>query len=144
MHGLCLAVGQIYYTRNLTFIGPFLFSTTLVKWSLHGFKSLHTLDGCSYPSGSVTTLQKFLQSSQDEDKCFESGDVEVWADNTKKGKDLQSSGGWDNTYPRKFKMAILRKLTFLLAGFQWEIYEKLIKIRRLHGIVTCVLHTQFT
>ena len=88
MHALCLAVEQIYYTRNLTFIGPFSFSTSLVKWSFHGSKSSHALDGCSYPSGSVTTLQKFLRSSsQDENKCFESGDVEVWADNTqRKGK----------------------------------------------------------
>ena len=54
----------------------------------HGSKSSHALDGCSYPSGSVTTLQKFLRSSsQDENKCFESGDIEVWADNTqRKGK----------------------------------------------------------
>ena len=64
MHALCLAVEQIHYTRNLTFIGPFSFSNSLVKWSLHGSKSSHALDGCSYRSGSVTTLQKF--SSQDE------------------------------------------------------------------------------
>ena len=46
--------------------------------------------------------------------------------------------------PHKFKMAIIRKLTFLFAGAQWEIYEKSTKIRNLHGIVTRVLHTQFT
>ena len=99
MHALCLAVEQIYYTRNLTFIGPFSFNTSLVKWSFHGSKSSHALDGCSYPSGSVTTLQKFLRSSfQDENKCFESGDVEVWADNTqRKGK---TSRVWeDGTTP---------------------------------------------
>ena len=55
MHALCLAVEQIHYTRNLTFIGPFSFSNSLVKWSLHGSKSSHALDGCSYRSGSVTT-----------------------------------------------------------------------------------------
>ena len=44
----------------------------------------------------------------------------------------------------QFKTVIIRKLTFLLAGSQWEIYEKLTKIRRLHGIVTRVLYTQFT
>ena len=60
MLALCLAFEQIYYTRNLTFIGPFSFSTSLVKWLLYHSKSSHTLDGCSYPSGSVTTLQKFL------------------------------------------------------------------------------------
>ena len=81
----CLAVEEIYYTRNLTFIEPFSFSTSLVKWLLHGSKSLHALDGCYFPSSSVTTLQKFLQSSsQNKNKYFESGDVEVWADNTQK------------------------------------------------------------
>ena len=44
----------------------------------------------------------------------------------------------------QFKTTIITKLTFLLAGSQWEIYEKLTKIRRLHGIVTRVLYTQFT
>ena len=44
----------------------------------------------------------------------------------------------------QFKMAIIRKLTFLLSGFQWEIYEKSTEIRGLHGTVACVLHTLFT
>ena len=63
MHALCLAVEKIYYTRNLTFIWPFSFSTSLVKWPLDGSKSSHSLDGCSYSSGSVTTLRRFLWSS---------------------------------------------------------------------------------
>ena len=107
MHALCLAFEQIYYTRNLTFIGPFSFSTSLVKWLLHHSKSSHTLDGCSYPSGSVTTLQKFLwSSSQDEDKCYESGDVEVWANNTqRKGK---TSRIWkDGTTPISIAMNVV-------------------------------------
>ena len=45
---------------------------------------------------------------------------------------------------RKDMLAVIRKLTFLPAGSQWAIYKKLSKIRRRHGIVTCVLHTQFT
>ena len=48
MHVLCLDVEQIYYTRNLTFIGPFSFSTSLVKWSFHGSKSSHAFDGCFF------------------------------------------------------------------------------------------------
>ena len=40
--------------------------------------------------------------------------------------------------------AIITKLTFSFAGFQWEIYKKSTRIRRVHGSVTCVLHTQFT
>ena len=83
---------NFYFTRPVD-------STSLVKWSLHGSKSSHALDGCSYPSGSVTTLRKFLQSSsQDENKCFGSVHVEVWADNTqRKGK---TSRVWeDGTTP---------------------------------------------
>ena len=43
MHALCLAVEEIHYTGNLTLIGPFSFSTSLVKWLLHGSNSLHAL-----------------------------------------------------------------------------------------------------
>ena len=87
-YALCLALEQIYYIRNLNFIGPFSFSASLVKWALCGSKTAHALDGCSYPSGCVTTLQKFLKSSAEQPNlCFTTGDVEVWADNTqRKGK----------------------------------------------------------
>ena len=65
-----------------------MFSASLVKWALCGSKTAHSLDGCSYPSGCVTTLQKFLKSSAEQPNlCFNSDDVEVWADNTqRKGK----------------------------------------------------------
>ena len=122
MHTLCLAVEQIYYTRNLTFIGLFSFSTSLVKWLLHGSKSLHALDGCCYPSSSVTTLQKFLRSSsQDENKCFESGDVEVWADNTqRKGK--TSRVREDGTRPISIAMNVVFIRSNLVTHIQ-KIYE---------------------
>ena len=75
----CVALEQIYYARNLNFLGPSLFSASLVKWALSGSKTVHALDGCSYPSGCVTTLQKFLKSSAKQPNlCFNSGDVEVW------------------------------------------------------------------
>ena len=44
----------------------------------------------------------------------------------------------------QFNTAIIRKLTFLLSGSQWEIYKISKNIKRLHGIVTRVLHTQYT
>ena len=47
------------------------------------------------------------------------------------------------TVQMQFKTAIIRKLTFLLSGSQWEIYKKSTKIR-VHGIVTHVLLTQFS
>ena len=80
---LCLALEQIYYIRNLNFIGPFSFSASLVKMALCGSKTAHALNGCSYPSGCITTLQKFFKSSAGQPNfCFSLGDVEVWADNT--------------------------------------------------------------
>ena len=45
---------------------------------------------------------------------------------------------------RQFKTAIIWKLTFSPTGFQWAFYKKPTKIIRLHGLVTHVLHTQFT
>ena len=53
---------------------PFSFSQDLVEWSFCGSKSAYALDA---------TLQKFLNNSASEpNKCFPTGDVEVFADNT--------------------------------------------------------------
>ena len=53
---------------------PFSFSQDLVEWSFCGSKSAYALDA---------TLQKFLNNSTSEpNKCFPTGDVEVFADNT--------------------------------------------------------------
>ena len=53
--------------------------------ALCGSKTAHAFDGCSYPKGCVTTSQKFLKSSAEQPNlCFNSGDVEVWADNTQR------------------------------------------------------------
>ena len=70
---------------KFTFIGPFSFSTSLLT------KLPHALDRCTYPSSSVTTLKKFLwSSSQDENKCFENGNVKVWADKWEKERSPES------------------------------------------------------
>ena len=58
-YALCLALEQIYFVRNLNFIGQFSFNASLVKWALCGSKTTNALDGCSYPSACLTTLQKF-------------------------------------------------------------------------------------
>ena len=42
---LCLALKQIYYARNLNFVGLFLFSASLVKWGLCESKTAHAFDG---------------------------------------------------------------------------------------------------
>ena len=48
-------------------------------------KSAHTLDGASTASGGFATLQKFLNSSASEpNKCFPTGAVEIFADNTQR------------------------------------------------------------
>ena len=56
-----------------------------------GSKSAHTLDCASTASGSIATLQKFLNNSASEpNKCFPTGDVEIFADNTqRKGKTIR-------------------------------------------------------
>ena len=70
---------------NVSFLlGPFLSA----KAQLNGCS--HTLDGASTASRSIATLQKFLNNSASEpNKCFPTGDVEVFADNTQhKGKTI--------------------------------------------------------
>ena len=59
----------------------------LVKWSLSGSKTAHTIDGVSSASASITTLRRVLKDNADNNRnfCFSSGDVDVFADNTKKG-----------------------------------------------------------
>ena len=63
--------------------------------SFCGSKSAHTLDGASTATGSIVTLQKFLNNSASEpNKCFPTGDVKVFADNTqRKGKTILV---WEN------------------------------------------------
>ena len=75
-------------TRNAKFIGPHSFSQGLVKCSLHDSKTAHTMDRVSSVSGSVATLRGVLKDNADNNRnfCFSSGDVDVFADNTKKGK----------------------------------------------------------
>ena len=61
--------------------GPVFFSQGLVKWLFCGSKSAHTLDGALTASGSIATLQKFLNNSASEPNKF--------ADNTQhKGKTI--------------------------------------------------------
>ena len=74
--------------RNLNFIGPYSFSQGLLKWAFSGSKSAHSLDGTTSASGSVTTLRTWMKESvKNPNAIFDSGDVDVFADNTQcKGK----------------------------------------------------------
>ena len=58
-YALCLALEQIYYSRNLNFLGPFSFSASLVKWALCGSKTVHAVDGCSYPLAVLLLYKSF-------------------------------------------------------------------------------------
>ena len=71
-------------------LGPFSFIQGLVKWLFSGSKLVHTLDGASTASGSTAMLQNFLNNSASEPKkCFPTGNIEVFADNTQhKGKTI--------------------------------------------------------
>ena len=89
LNQIAMIIEQILATRNAKFIGPLSFSQGLVKWSLSGSKTAHTIDGVSSASGSIKTLRGVLKHSADNNRnfCFSSGDVDVFADNTqKKGK----------------------------------------------------------
>ena len=70
--------------------GLFSFSQGLVEWSFCGSKSAHILDGASMASGSIPTLQKFLDNPASElNKCFPTGDVKIFGDNMqRKGKTI--------------------------------------------------------
>ena len=84
----CLAIEQLYVTRNRMFIGPLSFSQGLLKWAFCGSKAAYALDGSTTASGSISSLRNVLKaSSHDPNTCFDVGDVEVFADNTqRKGK----------------------------------------------------------
>ena len=45
LYSLCLTVKQIYFVRNLRFVGPDSFSKELLKWSFSGSKASHALAG---------------------------------------------------------------------------------------------------
>jgi hypothetical protein len=81
---LCIAIEQIYKTRNKVFIGPFSLRNGIVKLSLTGSKTAHALDGASTASGSITTVKSFLKSSAFEPNlCFDN-DVDIFSDNTQR------------------------------------------------------------
>lgn len=63
LNALCLLVEQLYYVRNMNFIGAFSFSQHIVRWSLSGSKTLQAIDGASTAAGSVTSLKKVLKNA---------------------------------------------------------------------------------
>ena len=85
LNALCLLVEQLYYVRNMNFIGAFSFSQNIVRWSLAGSKTLQTIDGASTAAGSVTSLKKVLKNAASKpNACFKEGDVDVYFDNTQR------------------------------------------------------------
>ena len=60
----------------------------MTKWVFSGSKAAHSLDGATSASGSITTLRTWLKDSAiNPNTVYESGDVDVFADNTqRKGK----------------------------------------------------------
>ena len=85
LYSLCLLIEQLYVVRNANFVGPFAFSQGIVKWTLHGSNLAHSLDGATTASGSMKTLKsRFKETSNIKNTCFESGDIDVFADNVQK------------------------------------------------------------
>lgn len=81
----CHLIEQLYFLRNLNFIGPFSFSNNIVKWCFAGSRACVTVDGATSAAGSITSMKKVLKdASVDENRCFDSGDVDVFFDNTQR------------------------------------------------------------
>ena len=69
--------------RNLRFVGPVSFSKGLLKWSFSGNKASHALDGTATACGSITVLRQWMkEESNHKNLTFQSGDADVFADNT--------------------------------------------------------------
>ena len=82
---LCLLFEQLYLVRNANFVGPCSFSQGLLKWTVHGSKIAHTLDGAVTAAGSIRTLKRRLEEcGNDKNRCFDGGDVDVFADNVQR------------------------------------------------------------
>ena len=62
---------------------------------MHGSKTAHAIDGATTASGSVGTLRNRMRKLATEPNvCFESGDIDVFADNVQKiGKTTRVRGG---------------------------------------------------
>ena len=85
MYPFCLLLEQLYAVRNTRFIGPCSFSQGLLKWTIHGSRAAHDIDGATTASGSSRTLKRrFEECSAEANVCFDSGDVEVFADNVQR------------------------------------------------------------
>jgi ribosomal protein L40E len=96
--GLCTAVEGIYKARNGMFVGPLAFGNGVIKWSMCGSKTAHSLDGASGAGGSINTLRTFFKSSSTEpNECY-TGDIDIFSDNTQRtGKTVRV--GEDGTTP---------------------------------------------
>ena len=85
LYSLCLLVEHIEGLRNQNYVCPFAFAQSLVKWNFSASKVSHSLDSCSYSSGSITTLKTFFKEiSALPNTCNMIDDIEVFADNTQK------------------------------------------------------------
>ena len=57
----------------------------MLKWSFSGSKACHALDGTTTPCGSIAVLwQSMKEESNDKHLIFQSGDADVFADNTQR------------------------------------------------------------
>ena len=56
LNQIAMIIEQVLATRSAKFIGLLSFSQVVVKWSLSGSKTAHTIDRVSSASGSITTL----------------------------------------------------------------------------------------
>ena len=106
----------------MKYIGPYSFSQSVVTWSLTGPKTVHSLQGMTSSSGSITPLQNFLRCSSDETKntCFPN-DCDIFADNAqhqRKGKTTRITE--NGTIP----LDIVTNIGFIESNFKTDIMKK--------------------
>ena len=118
-YNLCLVIEQILSLRNLNYIGPCSFAQLVVTWSLTGSKTVHSLQGITSSSGSITTLQNFLKCSSNETKntCFPN-ECDIFAGNTqRKGKTTRITE--NGTTP----LGIVMNVVFIESNFKTDIMK---------------------
>ena len=84
IYALAVAVEQLYAARNLLFVGPVSFGSSVVKWTFSGSSTAHTIDSTASACGSVSTLKKFFAESASTPNLCPSGDIHIFADNTQR------------------------------------------------------------
>lgn len=87
LYALCLAIEQIYFCRDLHFVGPFHASQSLTKWYFTGSKAAVQIEGTSTAACGITSLQKCVKGLADKNLnpiIPNDESIDVFSDNTQR------------------------------------------------------------